>query len=458
MKNQILLILCLAASVFANAQIEISGPNGSCNEYQLSYEGSQYVPAWYPNQMGEYPSTPPNGYSYFWYTSDGQISKKESPIFRFRDTDIEITLIVTPRKKGNDPKEQVSRQISVIESTCGDLGGTSSELWTDFEPRPNDKMFLIVPFDKCAPFDLNGKVFYDNSVLSFVRHLPFNGVGPIVSTSIQPFQNVNGNQMNSEILISGSFASLHMYPSVVLEFDVVSMEGPVGCMYSDSLANSFQDREYKSSINSLPYDPNVLTPSLGRDLSDCRIGRDTIFYDLQFQNEGDGNTDSIYVLVNLDDRLDPSSFHWISTRTSSSQIITQSYNPAVMSNFPLLRAGQCTFLPATGNDQICGFRCDDMVLSPMAIDYDASIGYIRFYAIVKEGVVLGPCDSLVTTSEVIFHPMGAVQTNQAVTSCKCETENSFWVWLRCWHKWIIGILLLLFLWCCYGKRRKRLRK
>lgn len=418
MKNSILLFLCLFSSFFINAQVinstlEVNNPN--CSSYRFSFvdntPNSKYSPAYYRDPVTlNYPET---GWSYFWYTNDGQTSCEQNPIFSFFSTNVKVYIVLTPRKKPPlDKKETFSQNFNVVVGiNCPIVFNTNTAPWTDLNPRTNDTMYLVIPLKKC-----NNNAVFNGRVTGIIG---MNYKGYLSFNDLQVAQNGSDLDINLNWVHPAQ-----SQVEIVLKFLVTAGDGQdVSCEIISNSKDSGACNtglSYAEIAREGPYDPNFLVPSLGRNIDHCNIGGDTIYYDLQFQNEGNGPTTNIYALFKFDTRLDPSTFFEINTRTNDiPDFLSQPYHATAINTLPSNILSRSNFM-LSSSGQECAIRCDNMVLSPKSQNYYGSIGYIRCGIVVRPGVVLKPCDKLISLSEVIFDPMPAVVTNEAITSCECD--------------------------------------
>lgn len=447
MKNQILLILCLVASVFANAQISanlVQHPEPTvCSgmTYELSYNGPE-TPPYYAN-----PDLPEDGYSYFWYTSDGQTSTLEHPHFAFGADPITVNIMLTPRKKGQgDLKIAYTQNLGVLDAaTCGDVPAANTQIWTDHEPKIGDAVYLVIPLKKCGGSNFQASINYDDAVLLNPRVLGYSDL------SVTPQGTGTAN-------LSFAWLPEQTQTNVVVVFDVsettqhddevkVYLSPPTG----SKVGLECNEVSYSAAAKGGPYDPNYLTPSLGKDLIDCDISAKEITYNLQFQNEGNGPTKTVKLLINLDPRLDPATFRFVSCSTATvPSVASMQYSNTSSTYFNTSGTAFDRSLPT-----VKGVEFSDMVLQAMSTHYDNSIGYVTFTVRVKNNVILQPGDSMVATTEVYFDNEKPVKTNVAVTSCK-KVENACsgkegckckkcctkpWYSRYLW--WILGAIVLL---------------
>jgi hypothetical protein len=450
MKTHILIVLFCTLSVETLGQISIlNGPQNTpdCNIYILTYDGTSegltppYHPGWSSFPEG-------TGYSYFWYTSDGQSSCDVQPNFSFVESPVLVNLVLTPRKK---PVEDHKVRISAVLSgnaignpiqnanpiSCPFPSPINSEPWSDLPPKVGDTVYIAFPLERCNEISFTGTMSYVGLGAPFF--LPFGGISITNSTP---------NSLDFNFAWPNSQQSAE----IVVGFHVLASHNqPVECsLASSNDTNCIQNMAYNAIAFDGPYDPNILTPDLGIELDDCGIAGDSITYNLQFQNEGSGPTSKVYVFVKLDHNIDPASFRFVSANSSGNAVAANIYYGSTLVSL-LSSAAIQTSYNATAPNVYC-IEMNPLVLSSKVTNYESSLGYVTFKAKVSNS--LNPGEQMITESEVVFDHNYAVQTNEAITSCGDETqcaESTFWCWVKCWHRWIISLLLLFLLLCLLSK-------
>jgi hypothetical protein len=450
MKNLCLILIFLSCFHISLSQIQtpVSTSNGDCYTNTFTFSHPTHTPPYYrtPPETGNYPI---DGYSYFWYTNDGQVSCSQSPSFSNRlptPHQPEVGIVLTPRKKGQDDLKIpfIPQEFPLTQAIGCETEELSLDMWSDMAPKPNDKLYLVVPIKRCDSVKYQCRIDYNSSQLTFNGNLPlFNSttsVSPLGSS--EQYVSANGQTMNQRIDAIIDFEQIRYDVSLVLEFTVnaSALDQIVDCHYSDVENDDCNpDRHYSQMAKGGPYDPNFLTPTLPEGNNPCVQAGDTIFYHLQFQNEGNGSTAYVNLQFNLDSRLDPATFkvQKIYSFTDNSSDSTIYDGISYSTTDPLFTVTSPAFNLA--DPSVKGLSINPIVLTPMSTNYTESIGYVEFYAVARQNLL--PGQELNTITEVFFNDLPPVQTNIATIECPVVIIDSS----RWWEKYKYHIAIASFI-------------
>ncbi len=406
-----MLTVCLnsysSAQDYGNATIDIVSVAG-CNCYSFSVNDP--FDDFYPSDPND-----PNGYGYFWDWGDGTydhaVSAKDTHCFDgAMGTNFDIIVHITPRKKEDELPGIITTsaalELSGFDPLCS-VSHEHPEFGMDMirEPKPDQDFFLIL--NATCILSSSYKLVFDDSYYTFNSVTSIPGNSTILTSGNKIEFNQDGGQYGYYLL---SFS--------VTDFDTTALPAA----FTFTVKKCPPENTLSIPIIPGPYDPNCLTPDLGKDLTNCAIGGQWITYHLQFQNEGNGRSDSVKVLVQLDEKLDKNTFEII--RVQNYQSTNWVYDTPLSSqpsNRGRSYSGMDVRPPEVRSnlegDNLKGFTCWGMVLIPQKNNYANSIGYVDFKVRVKPGVVLEPGEELVSTADIYFDTEDPIMTNLAITSC-----------------------------------------
>ncbi len=446
MKKRILLAICLLASVIANAQFtgsEITGPpppgfEGQCNCFTFTAD-SPLDPEYNPFVPLDPLSSSAPGYSYFWVWGDGLDDYEYQPSVPMTHCfngnlpvgNHNVILHLTPRKKPL-PESLNAIPVPILIVSNDDCDPVppplrASNISFNHNIKLGQKFVVIIDAETCnKPSDFR-LTFQDALNPSLVWCTPVNPLDPdfTFGPNEVTFSLASGSKRYCLELQCNNTPALDLNEiNFVLERnnsddtpDIVDTM----CLSSETT---------KMTITSNPFDPNIIYPSHGQNMSNCLRAGDRITYKVQFQNEGPGATGKVKLLVALPAQLDATSIRLESILNSANSnwpLYQLNQTPTTIDMFGQLSSVITVLNPPLQTDGITLFEiiCNEMELQGLinSDDYQ-STGFVTFSAVLLSDMVYG--QDIATTSYVYFYnleggEMDSVQTNTAITSCKGRT-------------------------------------